>query len=239
MPHKKRKIDKELSWPSNEQLSPSHPPEKARRCSPAIVPSLLSRAEKVKNLPSIIDLTVSKSSTEILAEPPLLDSEETTWFPDDLESGSKSAIRFGSCDSTLVDPAQHDDDFSRFFRSPSPDCTPTVNDRDKVAVDEHESPQFSGMSPAAANNMVQDVIDVDNLTSPSTNPDQPLDTSTGTAPKLRIRLRIRLRTKTKIKLRASEPKGSVPTKQLKARGRTHPVFHVDPLRPAQQDPLPS
>lgn len=146
----KRKIDKdnvEASWPSHEQFSPTHPPKKARQGPSTIAHSLLSWAdEKAKNPLPVIDLTVSDSSTGILAGPPSPGGEESMWLPEELECGSISPTRFQSCDSALVDSTQHDDndcDFSQFIRSPSPDCMATSNEGDKAAVDKHKWSQSS------------------------------------------------------------------------------------------------
>lgn len=121
------------------------------------------------------------------------------WLPDEPESGSKSLIRFRSCDSTLVDPAQHDDDdydfFSQFICSPSPDCVSTIDKGDAAAVDERESPRPSRMpvSQGSSSSCL------------SLGTDHPQDAHSGTRSKLQIRLRVEP-PKPKITLRLSAPK---------------------------------
>lgn len=140
------------------QFSPSHPPKKTQQGSPTIKPSLLLRAEeKVKNPSPVIDLTASEPSTEILTGSPSSHSDEYIWLPGEPVCTPRSPIRFRSCNSTLVDPAQSDHDsmvrfkstdstvidflqyqddnilFSQFICSPSPDVLSADNSASKKA----------------------------------------------------------------------------------------------------------
>lgn len=192
----------ELSWPSPEQFSPTHPPKKVKQHSSTIAPLLLSNMDADTLCPTpLTDLTGSDSSTYAPESTPSLGTKEDRWSENRLESGIQSPVRFRSYESTVVD----DDVFSRFIQSPSPDDVPTTStvDQDRQAV-----------------------VDIDDLVSPSnisfseasllhhdSEPNGPLDVPMKTCPKLRIHLRVEP-PKTKIKLRVSAPQRSESDKQL-------------------------
>lgn len=93
----------------------------------------------------VIDSTASESSTEILARPPFSHSEECVWLPDEPECGSKSPIRFGSCNSTL-DPAQSDHDSVARFGSGSNTVVDSLlyQDNDALSLQFARSPSPDG-----------------------------------------------------------------------------------------------
>lgn len=207
---RKRKIDKdniELSWLSDKQFSPTHPPKTARKEQSTITPALLLCTETLQDPPPVIDLTALESK-EIGAP---LDREDRAWLPDDAESGSKSPIRFGSCGSTLVGSAQHghDDgdrndycDFLQYIRSPSPDCVSTTDGGNTTAVDECQSPRSLDSSARASSS----------LSCLNSGENHQQHALSGTSNKLRIRLRIEA-PKPKIMLRLPVAEKKKPKQQ--------------------------
>lgn len=135
----------ELSWVPPERFSSYRSRKKTRRGSFTIAPSLLSNADTAVQCPSPIDLVSSNCSFDMVETTSLSDNQEDHPLESCLNSNPQSLVHFGSCDSTVID-SLGDDLFSRFIRSPSPECV---------------SADLTGESTADV------VVDIDDLVSPS------------------------------------------------------------------------